>query len=248
MLPLAKIDARGGRLLRSAVPAPGRPRRWEETPVGTHVIPDYGVRFTGGISFEPTVKELLVLDDETTPLPEVPENDGRKWQEAFKFQLLIEGAGLYMFSVTSEVGKSGVNRGRFRNYLQLWKLCPQAQRGQLQECIVRGFELVSTVNGDFFGLIWEPLRDRWHDRDPAIFGPRLIAPPPPMMTAPPPRPQLVDGTADGESQSDSAPPWPTAMKVAPVEEAEAPAAPKSADPFAAYRPAGANPRPNLRPR
>jgi hypothetical protein len=165
LLPLAKIDARRGRLLCSVTPIPGQPRQWEEVPENTPI--DFGVRFAGGISFDPTIKKLLVIDD-GRPLPAIPEGDGRKWQEDMEMQVLIGGRGLFMLSAaSSEVGKESINQRRLKAYQRLWKLCPQAQAGQLQESLTRPFELVPTANGDFYGIVWESQRDRWFDRDEA---------------------------------------------------------------------------------
>jgi hypothetical protein len=245
-MPLAKVEAKRGRLVCSAVPAPGQPRQWDEVPVGTRVIPDYGARFVGGISFNPSVSELTVLDGE--PMPSVPEGDGRTWQDVLKFPLLIEGRGLFMYSVTGPVDstKRGINMPRNATYVQLWKLCPEAQAGKLQECILRPFELVPTVNGDFYGLVWEPT-STWIDRDPDIFGPRLTPPPPPMMPPQKPQPKLPSDTEQVPMKLEVAAEPPIAAKpevvaAKPTEPAK-PAPEAANDPLARYRPAGAGRKP-----
>jgi hypothetical protein len=184
-------------------------------------------------------------------MPEIPANDGRRWLEEIKFPALIQDCGLFMFAATGSNNegelKESINQRRIASIIRLWKLQPKAQQGLLQEFVTHSFEEVPTLFGTKFALVWEPT-GVWVERDETTFGVRLIPPPSPMVAPPPTRARLVNDTGESESQPEPAPPWPTAMKVAPVEETEAPAAPKPADPFAAYRPAGAKPRPQPRPR
>ena len=155
-MPLMKVEAKTGHLVCSPVPGTGQPRRWEEIPAGTHIIPDYGVRYFGSISFSPTISEIPVLDG--SPPPQVPEGDGRTWQSFIAFPVLVEGRGLFKYSATGEI-----NQRRNASCLEMWKVCPQAQAGQLQEYRTRPFEKVQTNYGDYCAVVWEPLG--WVDRD-----------------------------------------------------------------------------------
>jgi hypothetical protein len=249
-LPLAKIDANGGRLLCSQVPAPQQPRAWREVPAGTKLILDFGIRLVGGISFEPTVSEILVLDGQ--PIPDAPANDGRRWLEEVKFPMLIGDRGLFMFAATGSNNegemRESINQRRIASIIRLWKLQPKAQHGLLQEFITRRFEEVPTAYGTKFALVWEPTGN-WVERDEATFGIRLLPPPSPMMAPPSARAQIVNDNQQDESESDPAPPWPTTIaEPAPAPAPKAAAAAKT-DPFATYRPSAPKQRPQIfRPR
>ncbi len=223
ILPLAKVEAKTGRFVCAAVSAPGQPRCWMEVPVGTRVVPDYGVRFFGLISFAPTISELAVLDG--SPPPEVPA-DGRQWQAFLAVPMLIEGRHeLFKFGCTGDI-----NQRRIVGLIDQWKLAPEAQNGQLREYKTHAFERVTTQYGDYFALVWEPVA--WVDRDPAIFGPRLIDPPLRHlgMAAAPAR----------LAANDSVPPQPQPQSPAAPKAA---APPPPADPMARYRPVGAGQKP-----
>jgi hypothetical protein len=223
-LPLAKVDSIRGALVCSMA-TPGQPRQWDSIPPGTRLVVDWGVRFYGGISFSPIVAERVVLDGQ--PAPQIPE-DGREWQLLIKLPLLIEGRGLFMGSFTGKISQN-----RVRVLRQLFELCPEAQRGLLQEYVLRRFDPISLEKGVFYGLVLQP--DGWVERDIETFGPRLIPPPPPMVAGPAVQLRLV-----GDNGGAAAPvPAPTAAANDPSPPPPPPPAPVANDtgPLARYRPA-----------
>jgi hypothetical protein len=223
-LPLAKVDSVRGALVCATV-TPGQPRQWQTVPIGTRLVLDWGVRFYGGISFTPTVVEHVVLDG--MPSPQIPENDGRVWQPVIKLPVLIADRGLFMGSFTGRISQN-----RIRPLLQLFELCPEAQKGLLQEYELHPFEPITLDKGTFHGLVLQP--DGWIERDPAQFGPRLIGPPAPFLGGPAVPPKLSSGNdgATATPANDSAP-----------STAEPSPSPAANDPFGRYRPAGTNRKP-----
>jgi hypothetical protein len=226
-LPLAKIDSIRGALLCSMA-VPGQPRQWESIVIGTRVVLDWGVRFYGGISFSPTVTERVVLDGQ--PPPEIPQ-DGREWQLVIKLPMLIEGRGLFMGSYTGKISQN-----RVRALRQLFDLCPEAQRGLLQEYVLRGFDQVPLDKGTFYGFVLQP--DGWIERDIDTFGPRLIPPPPPMVASPAVSPRLSGSNGGAVANA----PIPVAANdpSPPSRESQSPAPTPVANdtgPLARYRPA-----------
>jgi hypothetical protein len=214
-LPLAKVDTVRGALV-CAMATPGQARQWQKVPIGTRLILDWGVRFFGGISFSPTVVEHVVLDG--MPAPEIPQ-DGRDWQPVIKVPVAIEDRGLFMGSFTGKISQN-----RIRPLLQLFGLCPEAQRGMLQEYVLRPFEPIVLEKGNFFALVLQP--EGWVERDPDLFGPRLVPPPPPFVGGPATPPKLSNGNS-GAAANDPKPMVPSAAN----------------DPVGRYQPAGANRKP-----
>jgi hypothetical protein len=237
-LPLAKIDSIRGALICSVAASPGQPRQWQTVPLGARVVLDWGVRFYGGISFSPSVSEIVVLDGH--PPPEIPQ-DGREYQPVIKLPVLIEANGLFMASFTGKISQN-----RVRSLRQLFELCAEAQRGLLTEYVLQSFDPITLEKGTFYGLMLQP--DGWVGRDPDVFGPRLIPPPPPFVgsgSAPAqlPRPNGGGGAAEPvppAPANDPTPPPKAAPANDPVPPKAAPAA-ANTGPLARYRPTGRQP-------
>jgi hypothetical protein len=246
-LPLAKVDSVRGAMV-CATATPGQPRQWQTVPIGTCLVLDWGCRFYGGISFSPTVVEHVVLDG--MPAPEIP-SGVREWQPVIKLPILIEGRGLFMGSFTGKI-----NQNRIRPLLQLFGLCAEAQKGLLQEYELRPFEPLTLEKGNFYALALQP--GGWVERDPELFGPRLLAAPAPFVAGPVAPPKLSSGSdeaaaaaaANDPAANDHGPSWeglrplvaPAAV-AAPPPPAPPPrsaaAPPAVNDQLARYRPAGA---------
>jgi hypothetical protein len=247
-LPMAKISATRGELLCSAARDSTGARPTQVAPIGSHLILDFGVVFVGGAVIAKGAKpqKLLVIDD-GRPMPQIP-NDGQKWQVIMELQVLIEGFGLFLFSLTSKI-----NQGRIAAARHLSGLCAEAQRGMLQVYILKGFDEVSTDYGDFFGIILEPT-GTWVERDVSIFGPRLVPEPSPILAGPASQPRLPDNDnggapapppANDPANIPVATPPPAPVPTSPVPPPVTPVAtpPAANDPFARYRPSGAGKRP-----
>jgi hypothetical protein len=215
---MCKVDNVRGALLCSAA-TPGQPRQWQTAPVGTRLVIDWGMRFYGGISFSPTVVEHVVLDG--MPAPEIPA-DGRDYQPIIKLPVLIEDRGLFMGSFTGKISQN-----RVRPLLQLFNLCPEAQKGLLQEYVLHPFEPIVLEKGTFYALVLQP--EGWIERDPDLFGPRLIPPPPPFVSGPAPIPKLSSGNGSAAAPAANDP--------------VSPAPPAANDRLSRYQPAGVNRKP-----
>jgi hypothetical protein len=212
---MLKADSVRGALVCSAA-TPGQPRQWQAVQIGTRLVIDWGTRFFGGISFSPTVAEHVVLDG--MPAPEIPQ-DGREWQPVIKIPVAIEDRGLFMGSFTGKISQN-----RIRPLLQLFNLCPEAQRGMLQEYTLHPFEPLVLDKGTFYALVLQP--EGWIERDADLFGPRLIPPPPPFVGGPATPPKLSNDNG-GAAANDSKPTVP----------------PVASDSVGRYQPAGANRKP-----
>ena len=218
-LPLMKPDAVRGRLLVSLAGGSGS-RDWEEYPAGRTIVPDFGHRLYGGISFEPFAKH--VVPDGASP-PEIPDTVGRKWQRIYEFPVLDEELGtLFMFSVTSPLDKASINQNRIASIITMWGYAAQAARGLLQRFKTCPFSQVDTANGVFHGLVWEPT-DQWIDRNEPPFPQRLQPPPSPILSGPP-APQKL-------------PPTPPADSAAAEEPVKGPSTGQPPPPLARFRPA-----------
>jgi hypothetical protein len=214
-LPLMKPDAVRGRMLISPAAGVGGQRDWEDFQVGRAIIPDFGYRSYGALSFDKPFTKIVVPDG--APPPEIPDTPGRKWQTVIELPVLdVESGVLFLFSNTGQIGKPSINQNRIASILTLWGYQPQAAQGLLQKFLTRPFTEVMTVNGPFQGLVWEPVDDWFERTNPPFPSPRLQPPPSVILTGPPPAPKLAAPIAAAVTETQAVPAPDPLAKFRPV--------------------------------
>jgi hypothetical protein len=218
-LPLLSPAAKMG-ILRYK-PGPGLP--WQNVDHGKQVIPNWRVRYHGGIAWDDDKPvSILALDGE--PSPAIP-NDGRRWQSVVNIPVLVEDLGLAMLSTTSEI-----NQRRISGLYLMWSRLPQAVAGQLQAYITKPFDKVSTAYGDYYAMVWAPT-DTWYDYDTGTFGVPKLPPPVPIVR-------------DNGTQSALPPAEPATPSAEPANAPQpVPMPPPANDALARFRPAGTGRQP-----
>jgi hypothetical protein len=140
-------------------------------PVGTLLVPDYGRREVGLLRWKPFNDEgmRIALNGEMPP-----EDDEGDYLPALRWPILVHGVGKARMTTTSRAFIAAARR-----WFDTFIAAPEAADGLL--CVYRadqssGYEpKKALVAGTLYAPVWRSTA--WMQRDPSIFGKRLIAVP-----------------------------------------------------------------------
>jgi hypothetical protein len=197
---------------------------------GCRMLFDIGAYFDGAIAFQPKVMEVRV--PRGSPPPDLPPGtEGWDWQPASWVQVLFATSGLRRLRITGKI---------FLNWAEaLWLLLrhyPEVQNGQIPELLFAVPENVPTDFGVFMKPDARP--DSFFDRDPDIFGPRIVPPPPPRIGGAGGAPVALPLSTDADAAPEPVKPTAADTRLShALSRARAAEAEKQADPMARYRPA-----------
>jgi hypothetical protein len=140
-------------------------------PIGTPVIPDWLAHLAGPIRWNTRDFSLLTPIDREAPA--VPEG----YVDGFQVPLLFKGFTLAEFTSSSEYAGSA-----FFSLRWIYAMAPEAEQGMLLVYVVEKSEAIYNASrGQTFHKPVLKATDRWVVRDPALFGPPLLAPPRPKL-------------------------------------------------------------------
>jgi hypothetical protein len=140
-------------------------------PIGTPVIPDWLAHLAGPIRWNPRDFSLLTPIDRDAPA--VPEG----YVDGFQVPLLFKGFTLAEFTSSSEYAGSA-----FFSLRWIYAMAPEAEQGLLLVYVVEKSEAIYNASrGQTFHKPVLKATGRWVVRDPALFGPPLLAPPRPKL-------------------------------------------------------------------
>jgi hypothetical protein len=136
---------------------------------GTALILDYGSLYIGYVLRQQGKRQLACMRPAHEGMPERPA--GTDWRDAVQMQAWIAGVNMVHLTLAGAFNVNAMNRvaAQFRR-------APQAVAGQLLIYSLGEPELIEWNEGKYRPIVLIS-KDEWVDRDPDIFGERIVPPP-----------------------------------------------------------------------